>query len=75
MANAEGLARLGRPLLRGVNVATGIGMLAMVALLYRGLGQDPIASAILLVLRVALLPEGIPRFAAGRARVSRGYSG
>ncbi len=44
---AERLARLGRPLLRGVDVATPLAMVGAAAFLYLGLGQDPIASVIL----------------------------
>ena len=55
MAGAESLARLGRPLLRAVNVATPIAMVALSAFLYLVLGQDPIASAILSFFACALL--------------------
>jgi hypothetical protein len=55
MAGAESLARLGRPLLRAVNVATPIAMGALFAFLWRGLGQDPIASAILSFFACALV--------------------
>jgi hypothetical protein len=47
LATAESLARLGPDVLRGVNVATAVGMVAAAAVLHFALGQDPIASSIL----------------------------
>jgi MFS family permease len=55
MAGAEGLARLDSSLLRGVNVATVVAMIAVAAWLSLGLGQDPIASVILSFFACALL--------------------